>query len=179
MSSEERIYGLLAEFDSPESLVEAAHKVTEEGYRRVDAFTPYPIEELEEALEVPKTCLPWLVFGAGVTGGLTAFFVQWYATVVHYPLNVGGRPLNSWPLYIPVTFELTVLLAGVTAVVAMFLLNGLPTLYHPLFEVKRFEHATQDGFFLAIEAKDPKFDLDQTSGLLHSLEPMDIFEVPQ
>ena len=179
MSNTPEIYGVLAEFSSPEPLVAAARRVHEKGYRQVDAFTPFPLEELDEALEIRRTRLPWVFFLAGATGAIGGFFMQWFATVIHYPLNVGGRPLNSWPVYIPATFELTVLLAGVIGVIAMFARNGLPMLYHPLFGVRRFARASQDGFFLAVEAMDPKFDRAVTVGLLRSLGPTRVIEVPR
>jgi len=179
MSNSPEIYGLLAEFEAPEPLVRAARRVYAEGYRQVDAFTPFPPEELDEALEIRRTRLPWVFFLAGAAGAVGGFFMQWFATVIHYPFNVGGRPLNSWPVYIPVTFELTVLFAGVIGVIAMFARNGLPMLHHPLFAARRFERATQDGFFLAIEAADAKFDVETTTELLRSLAPTRIIEVPR
>jgi hypothetical protein len=179
MTNALELYGLLAEFDGPEPLVTAARRVHAEGYRRVDAFTPFPLEELDEALEIRRTRLPWVFFLAGAMGAVGGFFMQWFATVIHYPFNVGGRPLNSWPVYIPVTFELTVLLAGLIGVIAMFARNGLPMFHHPLFGVRRFARATQDCFFLVIEANDPEFKPETTAELLRSLDPMRVIEVPR
>lgn len=179
MSAAAEIYGLLAEFEGPEPLVAAARRVREEGYGRVDAFTPFPLDELHEALALPPTRIGWVFFFAGLTGGATGFFMQWFATVVHLPWNIGGRPLNSWPVYIPTTFELTVLFAGTIGAIAMFARNKLPMLHHPLFNVRRFERASQDGFFLAIEAGDPLFAPDATAELLRSLSATRVIEVPR
>src|SRR5207248_4576305 len=139
--------------------------------------SPFPIEELTEALGVRPTRLRLLVLVGGLVGCLGGFFMQWYSAVVDYPINVGGRPLNSWPMFMPVTFELTVLLAGLTAVFAVLALNGLPMPYHPVFNVPRFALATRDRFFLCIEATDPRFDRAATRAFLQGLHPREVSEV--
>ena len=170
-------FGLLAEFTTPEALLVAARKVTEAGYTKTDAYSPFPVHGVDEALKA-KTVLPWLIFGGGLTGGLTGFGMQVFASAVHYKINVAGKPLVSWPSFIPITFELTVLFASATAVFGMLMLNGLPRLYNPVFNVPAFVNASQTRFFLCIEATDPKYDLDQTMRFLEGLEPATISEVP-
>lgn len=170
------IYGLMAEFDSAEDLLRAARKTSEAGYKETDAFSPYPVEGLHEALEM-HTRLPWLVLAGGVIGAVGGFALQYWVSVMEYPLNVGGRPLNSWPAFIPVTFETTVLVAGLTAVVGMFALNGLPRPYHPVFNIPNFEKATDNKFFLAIEETDPQFDREKTRAFLETLNPVHVYLV--
>jgi hypothetical protein len=179
MSQQLPMYGLLAEFEDAEALVHAAHKAHEAGYRKMDAYSPFPIEELTEALGLRPTRLPWLVFLGGLVGALAGYGLQYYASVIAYPLNVGGKPDHSWPAFIPVTFEVTILVASLTAVLAMLGLNGLPQPYHPCFHIERFAHATRDAFFLAIESADPQFDLKATREFLQSLGPREVHEVPQ
>ena len=171
------VYGLLAEFESPEALVHAAHCVHAQGYRRYDAYSPFPVEGLTEALGQRPTRLPLVVLIGGVLGGLGGYLLQYWSMAVNYPLNVGGRPLNSWPLFIPVTFECTVLGAALAAVVGMLALNGLPMPYHPLFHVERFALATRDRFFLCIEARDRKFDRAATARFLQSLQAREVSDV--
>ncbi len=172
------IYGLLAEFPTPQALVAAAHRVRGAGYRRTDGFSPYPIEELSEALGVRHTRLPLIVLLGGILGAATGYGMQWYSAVIDYPFNIGGRPPHSWPAFIPVTFEMTILLASLSAVLGMLALNGLPMPYHPVFHVPRFEHASRDGFFLVVEASDPQFDLVKTREFLLTLAPTEVTEVP-
>jgi hypothetical protein len=168
------IYGLLAEFDQPERIVAAADRARGEGYRNMDAFTPFPIEELTDALGIRHTRLPLFVLCCGIAGCLIGFFMQYYVAVVEYPLNIGGRPLNSWPQFIPITFEMTILFAAIGAVIGMIFRSGMPRPVHPLFNVPRFELATRDKFFLLIEATDPRFDRNETEKFLRGLEPTGI-----
>lgn len=177
MKSRPSIFGLLAEFHSPEELLAAAHKSREAGYRKMDAYSPYPIEGLSEAIGFHRTRLPYVVLTGGLVGCATGFLLQYYASVISYPLNVGGRPLNSWPSFIPITFEMTILVAAFTAVLAMLAMNGLPQPYHPLFNVERFAMASRDRFFIAIEATDPTFDRQKTREFLESLTTYGVFEV--
>jgi hypothetical protein len=172
-----RTYGLMAEFGDPNELLAAARKAHEAGYRRMDAYSPFPIEGLSAAVGFHHTKLPLIVFIGGTIGALTGFGLQYWTSVIDYPLNVGGKPYYSWPAWIPVTFELTVLLAALSAVLGMLALNGLPQPYHPVFNVARFALATRDRFFLCIEAADPMFDSDKTSQFLNSLSPKTVAEV--
>lgn len=173
------LHGLLAEFETPGDLIAAARRAREAGYRRMDAYTPYPIHELTEALALPRTKLPVIVLIGGALGCATALAMQWFASAVHYPLNVGGRPLASWPSFIPITFELTVLFAAIAAVFGMLGLNGLPMPYHPVFNVPRFALASRDRFFLAIESRDPQFDLAKTAEFLKGLGAREVSEVEE
>jgi hypothetical protein len=172
------LYGLLAEYENPQHLVEVCERVHHAGYRRVDAYTPYPIEAVAEALGHHHSRLPLLVLGGGIAGALGGFGLQYWTTVVDYPMNIGGRPLNSWPAFVPPTFETTILFASFTAVLGMLALNGLPQPYHPVFNIERFEHASRDNYFLAVEARDPQFDLDATRALLTESGARQVWEVP-
>jgi hypothetical protein len=171
------IYGLMAEFDGPETLLDAARRSFAEGYRRMDAYSPFPVDGLAEAIGFHKTRLPLLVLIGGIVGCVGGFYLQYWASVIDYPLNIGGRPLNSWPMFIPVTFELTILVAGLTAVLGLLALNGLPMPYHPVFNVERFQFATRNRFFLCIESADPKFDPEATRRFLESCGPQGVYEV--
>ena len=171
------LHGLIAEFESPAALIEAARQARAAGYRKMDAYTPYPIHELAQALELPRTKLPVIVFIGGALGCATGLAMQWFATVIHYPINVGGRPLASWPSYVPITFELTVLFAAIAAVLGMLALNGLPMPYHPVFNVPRFALASRDRFFLCIEVVDPLFEIAKTRDFLTSLGAREVTEV--
>ena len=171
-------YGLMAEFSTHEELVHAAGKAYESGFRKMDGYAPFPVEGLAEALG-KKTRLPLLVLIGGIIGGLSAYYMQWDANVISYPINIGGRPLNSWPAFIPIVFELTVLAAALTGFFFSLGLSGLPEPYHPVFNVPEFERASQDRFFLCIEARDPKFDARQTREFLQSLNPLRVAEVPK
>jgi len=174
---ENKAYGLMAEFSDAEDLLAATQRAYAEGYRRMDAYSPFPIEGLAEALGRRGTSVPLLVLIGGMTGGLGGYFMQAYAMAVDYPLNIGGRPLHSWPAFIPITFELTVLCASLTAFFAVFILNRLPQPYHPVFNAPEFAHASQDRFFLCIESTDPKFDPQNTRRFLERLEADVITEV--
>lgn len=172
------LYGLMAEFADPTTLVEAAKRVHAEGYRKVDAYTPFPMHELFDALDIHDKKLQMTVLGAGITGAFAGFGLCYWTQVIAYPLNIGGRPFNSWPSFIPVTFEVTILFAAFTTVIAMILMNGLPMPYHPVFNVQRFrERASQDGLFLAIEADDPKFDREKTRAFLQQLGAREVNEI--
>ena len=173
-----RLHGLLAEFDEPDQLVAATRRSVAEGYRQLEALSPLPVSGLAEALRFRKTWIPLIVLLGGILGGAAAFWMQWWISVVAYPLNVGGRPLNSWPAFIPVTFELTILVAALAGVLGMLALNGLPRPHHPLFGVDRFARASRDKFFLYIEARDPRFDRQHTRAFLESLGPREVFDVP-
>jgi hypothetical protein len=179
MAVRSSLYGLMAEFENPNSLVAAAHQAHEEGYRCLDAYSPFPIEELHEALGSHHTRLPLIVLLGGMTGGLAGYGLQYWASVIAYPLNIGGKPLHSWPAFIPVTFEMTILGAALSAVLGMLALNGLPMPYHPVFNVPRFALASRNRFFLVIQSTDPKFTLDGTREFLLSLGPREVMTVDE
>jgi hypothetical protein len=162
-------YGLLAEFDDQHGLVDAAHRAHGAGYRKMDAFSPLPIEELHHVMHMPHTKLPALVLAGGLIGGLSGFLLETWVSMSAYPINIGGKPFFSWPMFIPVTFECTILGAALTAVFGMLALNGLPQPYHPVFNVPSFALASRDKFFLCIEAKDDRFDLEDTRRFLQSV----------
>ncbi len=172
------IYGLLAEFETPTELVAAAKRAYAEGYRKMDAYSPFPIEELAEAIGMHSDRVPLVVLVGGLLGGLGGYMMQYWIAVISYPINVGGRPFHSWPAFIPVTFEMTILFAGLAGAFGMLALNGLPMPFHPLFNSSRFAFATRDRFFLCIEAADPKFDLVGARQFLETLKPHSISEVP-
>lgn len=172
------LYGIMAEFDSPTSLVEAARQTTEAGYRKIDAYSPFPVEELPEAIGFHSNRVPLVVLIGGILGGLSGYLMQYWISAIDYPINVGGRPLHSWPAFIVVTFEMTILFGGISAVFGMLALNGLPMPYHPVFNVPRFAFATKDRFFLIIFSSDTKYDPTGTRQFLESLNPRSISEVP-
>jgi hypothetical protein len=173
----EKLHGLMAEFDEPEPLLKAARRAYAEGYREMDAYAPMPVEGLADAVGFRSNWISRLVFCGGLAGTTGGFTLCWWITVVAYPHNVAGRPLNSWPAYVAITFECMVLLASLTAVIGMLALNGLPQPYHPVFNVDRFSHASRDKFFLCIEASDPKFDLELTREFLRQFTHQEVMEV--
>ena len=171
------VYGLLAEFDTPADLVAATRRVHAEGYRKIDTFSPFPVEEAWEAMHHHDKRLSLIVLLGGLTGMVSGYGLEYWVHTMAYPVNVAGKPLNSWPQFIPVTFEMTVLFAAISALLGMIVLNGLPMPYHPVFNVERFARASQDKFFLLIESADPKFDQSGTLELLKGLNPSEINEV--
>jgi hypothetical protein len=173
---EPTIYGVMASFDGPDSILAAAERASAEGYTKLDAYTPFPVEGLDEAIKF-KTKLPVLVFLGGLAGCVGGFLLQYYLEVIEYPKNIGGRPFASWPAFVPPAYELTILCASITAVFAMIILNGFPEPYHPVFNVPQFRSASKDGYFLVIESNDPKFDHDKTKSFLESLNPKEVFDV--
>jgi hypothetical protein len=174
----EGLYGVIAEFHDAQELLTAANRTREAGYTSIDAFSPFPIHGLSDAIGFKHTKLSAIVLVTGILGGAGGFFMCWFANVIHYPLNIGGKPFNSWPAWIPITFETTVLLAAFGAVFGMLALNGLPMPYHPVFNVSRFEQASRDRFFLVIQARDPKFELKGVRDFLDSLHPREVTDVP-
>lgn len=177
MTAPDNLYGLLAEFTTAEQVRRAASLAFMKGYRQMDAYTPFPVEGLDEALRFRPSVLPYLVFAGGLGGGLTGYFMQYYSSVYHYPLAVAGRPLHSWPAFIPLSFELTILGAALTALLVLIIGNRLPQPYHPLFNIEQFERASQDRFFLCIEARDSLFDRDGTRAFLEELGPAAVYHV--
>jgi hypothetical protein len=177
MHSDTKTYGLMASFDSPEALISAARASRDAGYRKLDAYSPMPIEGLSEAIDFGRAKLPWLVLLGGIAGAIAGYGLQYFTSVIDYPWNVGGRPFHSWPAFIPVTFEFTILFAALAAVFGMMALNGLPQPYHPVFNAPGFELASRDRFFLCIEAEDPQFDDGQTRQFLESLQPLEVVDV--
>jgi hypothetical protein len=172
------IYGMMAEFDDPNALVAAAHRATYQGYECMDAYSPFPIEELHEALGSHEPSrLPLIVLIGGLFGCIGGFSLQYWISAIAYPVNIGGRPFNSWPAFIPVTFECTILAASLAAVLGMLALNGLPQPYHPVFNVPRFALASRNRFFLVIESRDKKFELEQTREFLETLNPREVTTV--
>ena len=171
------LYGLLAEFVDPEEVLSAARRAHAAGYRRMDAYTPIPVHGLAHALGHKPTRLPLVTLIGALLGAVIEYGMQYYASVIGYPMNVGGRPYHSWPAFLPITFELTVLGGALFAVLGMLGLNGLPMPYHPVFNVPQFERASRNRFFLCIEARDPRYNLDQTRAFLESLRPQAVYEV--
>jgi Protein of unknown function (DUF3341) len=179
MIAPERYFGILAEFADADDLVAAAREVHAAGYREVEAYSPMPVEGLAEALGFRRTRLPLVVLLGGIVGCLSGWALQYYTNVIDYPLNVGGRPLNSWPSFVPVVFEMTVLVAALSAVLGMLAMNGLPRPHHPLFGIPQFDRATQDRFFLCILARDPNFHPLAARQFLERLRPKEVVDVPE
>jgi hypothetical protein len=172
------IYGVMAEFETAQEILAATRQARQEGYRDMDAYTPYPVEGMADELGLRRTRVPFVVLVAGLTGTAVGFFMQWWTMAVDYRFNVGGRPPNSWPVFIPITFEVMVLVASFAALLGMLFLNGLPRPHHPVFNVPQFVRASQDRFFLCIEATDPRFDRERTRQFLLGLRPTEVMEVP-
>ena len=177
MATRSSVYGLMAEFDDPTTLVAATDRARHQGYRRMDAYSPFPIEELHDAIGSPPSRLPLIVLIGGLLGCTGGYVLQYWVSVVAYPVNVGGKPFHSWPAFIPVTFECTILAAALAAVLGMLALNGLPMPYHPVFNVPRFALASRNRFFLVIEAADTKFELEETRRFLETLGPREVSTV--
>lgn len=169
--------GLLAEFETPEALLAAARRLREDGFSRLAAYTPFPVEGIDEALAIPRSRVPIAVLLSGLAGGVVAFLVQAWANGIDYPLDVGGRPLFSWPAFVPITFEMTVLAAGFGATIGILVASGLPRLWHPLFEVEGFERATIDRFFLGVDGADPHYVADRVAGRLLALGALRVARV--
>jgi hypothetical protein len=176
--SDTPIYGLMAEFDSAKELVAAAHKTREAGYQKIDAYSPFPIEGLAEAIGFHKNNVALVVLIGGLIGGISAYALQYWVAAITYPVNIGGRPFHSWPSFIIVTFELTILFAGLSAAIGMIVLNGLPMPYHPVFNVPEFARASGSSFFLIVFSSDPKYDAARTRSFLAELAPRMVAEVP-
>lgn len=171
------LYGVIAEFESADDLLYAAKKAYSEGYRKMDAYTPFPVHGLAEAMGPDDNRIKWMIGFGGAAGVAAGVALEWWVSTQAYPHNVGGKPLWSWPLFVPPAYECMILFASLTAFFGMFALNGLPRPHHPIFGAKRFEYASQDRFFLCIEAEDPKFDVKKTSDFLQSLQPAEVSEV--
>lgn len=172
------LYGIVGEFRESQDILKAAHFIKAAGYTRAEAYTPVPVEHLADTLGYRGSPVAACTLIAGIIGGLSGFGMCWYANVISYPWNIGGRPYNSWPAWIPITFEMTVLFAGLTAAISMIILNGLPRLHHPLFAVPGFEAASRDRFFLCIEARDPRFSPAAAAAILRAAGARAIAEVP-
>jgi Protein of unknown function (DUF3341) len=173
----ENLHGIMAEFTTPEQLLEATRAARKMGFRKMDAYTPYAVEGVAEALGLYKTRVPLVVLIGGIIGALTAYGMQWFSAAVDYPLNVGGRPLHSWPAFVPITFELTVLFAAIAGVIGMLAMNGLPRPYHPVFNVPEFKLASQTRFFLCIEADDHIFEMERVREFFSRFNPVSVREV--
>jgi len=176
--SDASVYGLMAEFDTPQALLDAAHKAHNAGYKKIDAYSPFPIEGLADAIGFHKNMVPFVTLVGGIIGGLSGYMLQYYVHVISYPVNVGGRPFHSWPSFIIVTFEMTILFAGLSAVFGMLALNGLPQPYHPVFNVEEFAKASNNKFFLVVDASDTEYDAVATRDFLRSLGSRAVSEVP-
>lgn len=173
------IYGILAEFDTATQMVDAARQVRDAGYTKTDAFSPFPLHEIDEALGIKRSILPYLILAGGITGLLSGLGLVYFVHVIDYPIIVGGRPHFSLPSFIPPMYELTILFSSFVAVFGMLFLNGLPAPYHPLFNVPRFALATREKFFLVIESDDPNYEYEKTRALMERLDAQEVFDVPE
>lgn len=173
----QNVYGIAAQFGTVEEIMTASERVRDAGYKRIDAYTPFPVEGLDDALGFEPTRLGWVVLAAGIAGGLGGFLLQWWSNTTYFPLNIGGKPLNSWPNFIVIMYELTILFSAFTAGLFMLARNGLPRPYHSIFNTPNFENASRDKFFLCIESRDPQFDVLTTRAFLESLSPERVSEV--
>jgi hypothetical protein len=173
------MHGMLAEFESEEAILHAAQAVRDAGFNNVEGYTPFAVEGLAELLGCKTTRVAAITFFCGVLGAMLGFGMCWYANVISYPWNIGGRPPNSWPAWIPITFELMVLGASSGAFFGMLALNGFPRPYHPVFNAPQFERASKDRFFLCVEAKDPQYDAERLRQLFQALSPISLSEVPE
>jgi len=178
MAKRDPIYGIMAEFDTAQALADAAKKTHEAGYKKIDAYSPFPIEGLAEEIGFTHDEVPLVVLIGGIIGGCTGYAMQYWMSVIDYPLNIGGKPYHSWPSFIIITFEMTILFAGISAVLGMLALNGLPMPYHPVFNVPRFAMASKDRFFLIVFSSDKKYDPETTPKFLEQFNPRSISEVP-
>ncbi len=176
---ENTLYGIMVEFGSATDLVDAARKVRDAGFTRTDAFSPFPLHEIDEALGIKRSILPYLIFAGGITGLLSGIGLEYFVHVIDWPIIVGGRPAFSLPSFVPPAFELTILFAAFTAVFGMLFLNGLPSPYHPVFNVPRFALVTREKFFLIIESTDPKYDYEETRNFMEGLGGQEVFDVEQ
>jgi hypothetical protein len=179
MEKRETIFGLAAEFDSAEGVLEAAKRIHAAGYRRAEAYTPYTVHGLGDVFSDDRTGMPTIVMGGAMIGAIGGFFMLWFANVISYHWNIGGRPPNSWPAFIPITFELAVLGAGLSATFGMFIMNRLPQPHHPMFNLPSFEGATRNRFFICIQANDSHFELETTKAFLQGLGALAVSEVPR
>ena len=173
------LYGLLAEYKTPGELLSAARAARQAGYKQMEAYSPFPVHGLTHALGQVPTKLPILTLVGGALGAFSGYALEYWVSVINYPVNIGGRPMHSWPAFLPVTFEMAVLGAALFSVFGMLALNGLPMPYHPVFNVPQFKLASRDRFFLCIEATDKRFDRAATRGFLETTRPMGIYEVPR
>jgi len=179
MTSSTRVYGLLAEFEDHEQLLDAARRAHAAGYRKMDAYSPFPIDGLAQALGRKRNGVALLFLIGGVAGAIGGYFMLWYSMAVDWPMNIGGRPLHSWPMYIPITFELTILCSSLLGFFGTLALCRFPMPYHPVFNVPEFSRASRDRFFLCIECRDPRFDEHSTWRFLERLDPRSIAHVPE
>lgn len=170
-------YGLLLEFDSADQLLKATRYAREHGFCELEAYSPFPVEGLAEALGATRSRVPLLVLIGGILGAFFGYFIQYYSAVIAYPINVGGRPYHSWPAFVPVTVELTILGAALAGVIGTLFLNRLPRFHHPMFNAARFDLASRDRFFLCLKASDPRYGKEDTRVFLEKLEPLSISEV--